>query len=201
MWSKPCHFTAQCHWWGNCPRKHRNQQNTTWIVSAWQWNADNVTALHTACTVTLLFSWAVTEQTEGCLDWPEFPSVLWNIMGAHQPPTQTSLISSLAVCTRGTDILNYSETLHCLFHPSPRPTCSKITARKLLTIAFAISGKKPDTFAWFFFSYRLTLNSCFSEETAGAQQDLIHLECRAACNNHKIKTRQWRNHLKCLEET
>lgn len=145
-----------------------NEQNPTRVFSARQgmqtmWQGWGGLLLQTACTITLLFSLAVTEQTEGCLDWPEFPSVLCNIMGAHQLPTQTSLI--LLPCSLHTwhshpQLL--CETLHCLFHPSPRPTSSKITARKLLIITFAISGKKLDMFA-LFFSYRQTLNSCFSE--------------------------------------
>lgn len=99
--------------------------------------------LQTACAVLLLFSLAVTEQREGCLDWPEFASVLCNIMGAHQLHTQTSLI--LLPCSLHTwhshpQLL--CETPHCLFHPSPRPTYSKITARKWLIITFTISGGK-----------------------------------------------------------
>lgn len=52
-------------------------------------------------------------------------------------------------------------------------------------------------FAWF---KAARLNSCFSEEVAATQQDLIYLESRATYNTHKIKTHQQRNHLRHLEE-
>lgn len=113
VWSKPCHSTAQCHWWGNCPREHRNQHNTTWIFSARQWNADNVTVLRGVCycrQLVLLYYYSLElwqSRQRAVLTGLNFPvsSVTsWELISS---PHKHLWSSSLAVCTRGTAFHNY----------------------------------------------------------------------------------------------
>lgn len=190
---------------GSCPTKHRIQQNSTRIFSACQWNADNMTVLRGGCycrQLVLLYYcslqlWQSRQRAALTgLNFPVSSVTSWELISTNifdSPPLQSAHMAQPSSITLWNTASFSSFSYTYLF----QNYCKKMTNNNI----YNIREKNPWYFCMILFSYRQTLNSCFSEETAGTQQDLIHLECRAACNNHKIKTHQWRNHLRCLEET